>query len=301
VCDDVAGRVESGASLSSAMAQFPKIFTGFYVNLIRAGELSGTLDETLGYLANQLEKDYDLRSQVIGAMTYPIFILGALTLVAGLMFVFVLPNLIQVLTDSGVDLPITTKILIFISHFLQNFWWVLILFIIGAVIFYRYYSQTAFGRYAIDAIKIKTPFLGKLFVKIYMTRYSRNLSTLIAGGIPIVKALEAVSDIVGNVIYRDIIIEASHQVATGKGIATVLLERPEFPAIVSQMTQVGETTGRLQEILGKLATFYEKETEAELKVVTSLMEPIIMMLLGLAVGVMVAGILLPIYNLAGAA
>jgi type IV pilus assembly protein PilC len=298
---EIAVHVESGDSVSAAIARYPKIFSELYVNLLRSGELSGNLDEALTYLANQLEKDYDLRSKFIGAMTYPAFILFALFVVGFLMMLYVLPPLISVLADSNVELPITTKILIASTNFMQNYWWLVIVTIIGAIVGLYYYSRTIGGRYVIDTVKIKTPVFGKLFTKVYMARFARNLSTLIAGGIPIVQALDSVADIVGNVVYREIIIEAGTQVRNGKSIASALTLHAEFPVIVAQMTQIGETTGRLQEILGKLADFYEKEVDGVIKIIGTLIEPIIMMLLGLAVAIMVAGILLPIYNLAGAA
>jgi type IV pilus assembly protein PilC len=217
------------------------------------------------------------------------------------MFIYVLPPLISVLKESSVDLPFTTKILVASTDFMQKFWWIILILIVGGGVGLRYYSQTFGGRYAMDYLKIKTPFIGKLFEKIYMARFSRNLSTLVSGGIPIVKALESVADIIGNKVYHDIIMDVADQVKNGKGIAMALSDRPEFPPIISQMTQIGESTGKLQEILDKLAGFYEKEVETVLGTLATLLEPMIMILLGLAVAVMVAGILLPIYNLASAA
>ncbi len=300
VIQEMAGRVESGDSLSSALARYPKVFSGLYVNLVRAGELSGTMDESLSYLANQLEKDNDLRSKVIGAMTYPAFIIAALFIVGFLMFIYVLPPLIAVLEESAVTLPFTTQILVAVTNFIKGFWWLVILAVGGGGFLLRYYIQTPGGQYVFDSIKIHLPAVGDLYQKVYMARFARNLSTLVAGGIPIVKALESVADIVGNQVYREIILDSAQQVRNGKSIASALSQRKEFPAIVAQMTQIGESTGRLQEILDKLATFYEKEVDEVLKILTTLLEPIIMMILGVAVAVMVAGILLPIYNLASA-
>ncbi len=300
VIQEMSGRVESGDSLSSALARYPKIFSNLYVNLVRAGELSGTMDESLEYLANQLEKDNDLRSKVVGALTYPAFIVVALFVVGFLMFIYVLPPLIGVMQESSVSLPFTTRILVAATNFIQSFWWAVILVVVGGLFGLRYYVQTAGGRYVFDSIKIHLPAVGDLFQKVYMARFARNLSTLVAGGIPIVKALESVADIVGNQVYREIILDAAEQVRNGKSIASALSQRKEFPPIVPQMTQIGESTGRLQEILEKLASFYEKEVDEVLKILTTLLEPIIMMILGIAVAVMVAGILLPIYNLASA-
>ncbi|MBX4191542.1 MAG: type II secretion system F family protein [Candidatus Doudnabacteria bacterium] len=299
--NEIAQRVEAGDSLSSAMSAYPKIFSELYINLLRSGEMAGTMDESLNYLAVQMEKDYDLRSKVIGAMTYPAFIVVALFIVGFLMFLYVLPPLVAVLQESNVELPITTKALIFTTNFMKGYWWLVLVGTIGSVMGFSFYSKTVGGKYVIDTVKIKSPVIGTLFQKIYMARFARNLSTLIAGGIPIVKALDSVADIVGNEVYKEIILGASTQVRNGKSIASALTTRSEFPPIVAQMTQIGESTGRLQEILEKLASFYEKEVDGVLKILTTLLEPIIMMLLGFAVAVMVAGILLPIYNLASAA
>lgn len=297
---EIASKVESGDALSAAIVGYPKLFNDMYVNLVHSGELSGGLDESLAYLADQVEKDYDLRSKIVGAMTYPAFIMFALVVVGFLMFIFVLPPMISLLEEQQVELPFTTKILVFVTNFMQNYWYLALGGIIGTLVGTKLYIGTISGRYMFDYLKLKMPIFSKLVLDIYMARFARNLSTLLAGGIPIVKALDSVADIVGNAVYRDILFEASTEVKNGKGIAQSIVDRPEFPAIVSQMIQIGESTGKLTEILDKLAHFYEKEVEAILKVLTTLIEPLIMMLLGLAVSVMVAGILLPIYNLAGA-
>jgi type II secretory pathway component PulF len=301
IVSEVATKVEAGDSLSVAITGYPDVFSTLYVNLVHAGELSGSLDDALVYLANQQEKDYELRSKVIGAMTYPAFIVSAIIIVGFLMFVWVLPPMIEILEEAGAELPFTTKILIAVTHFVQGYWYILIVGIVGGLAGFKYYAQTHAGKYFIDWVKINLPVFGRLFTSLYMARFARNLSTMTAGGIPIVTALDAVADIVGNVIYRDILFDASHQVQNGKSIALALVDRDEIPPIVPQMVQIGETTGRLQEILEKLAGFYEKEVEAAIKVMTTLIEPMIMILLGIAVAIMVAGIILPIYNLAGAA
>jgi type IV pilus assembly protein PilC len=295
---DMMADIEGGKSLSEAVTRFPHIFSNLYVNMVKAGELSGTLDQSLVYLANQQERDYDLTSKVRGALTYPIFIVSAILIVGALMFVFVLPQMIAVLRESGADLPLTTKILIFLTDMIQSYWLVMLLGLLGGVAGLHFYIRSSGGRIVWDLMKIKLPILGKLMKNIYMDRFSRNLSTLVAGGIPIVTALHTVGDIIGNVIYRQIIADAASEVETGKSIATVFADRPEIPQIVTQMVRVGEQTGSLDEILGKLANFYDKEVERALSTLTTLLEPIIMVLLGLAVAVMVAGVILPIYNLA---
>jgi type II secretory pathway component PulF len=299
--DEITIKIENGESLSSSLSAYPQTFNNLYISLVKAGELSGALDDSLMYLATQLEKDYDLRSKVIGALTYPVFIVGALFVVGVLMFIYILPPLVAILQESSVELPFTTKILIGVTNTLNDFWWIMLPLLIGLVFGGRFYSRTVTGRYVIDLIKINVPIFGKLYKDIYMSRMSRNLATLIAGGIPIVRSLEAVAEIVGNQIYKDIIMESAQQVRNGKTIATALTGHKEVPPIMAQMMQIGESTGKLQEIMAKVASFYEKEVENTLSILTTLMEPLIMILLGLAVAVMVAGILLPIYNLASTA
>lgn len=290
--------VEGGKSLSEAVSAYPNIFSDLYVNLVKAGELSGTLDEALVYLADQQEKDYELYSKIRGALTYPIFIVTAIFVVGGLMFIFVLPQMIGVLREAKVELPFTTRILIFVTDALQNYWYLFLVFGAGSIIGSQVYIRSSGGRVIWDHAKLKLPIFGKLLRNIYMDRFARNLSTLVAGGIPIVQALKTVGEIVGNSVYKEIILEAAAEVETGKSIATVFAEKPEMPAIVTQMIRVGEQTGTLHGILGKLADFYDKEVANTLNTLTTLLEPIIMMVIGLAVAVMVAGILLPIYNLA---
>lgn len=298
VIGELINDIEGGKSFSEAAGRFPNVFSNLYLHMIKAGELSGTLDESLLYLADQQERDYDLTSKIRGALTYPLFIVSAIIIVGGLMFIFVLPQMIAVLTEAKVELPLTTRILIFLTEAMQKYWALLILLLVGLGFGFQAYIKSSGGLAIWDALKLRLPILGKLLQRIYMDRLSRNLSTLIAGGIPIVQALETVADIVGNTLYKRIILEAAAEVETGKSIASVFAGKKEIPPIVTQMIKIGEQTGSLDEILGKLANFYDKEVENTLATLTTLLEPVIMILLGAAVAVMVAGILLPIYNLA---
>ncbi len=298
VITETISSIEGGNSFSLALSRHPEVFSNVYVNVVHTGELSGTLETSLNYLSDQIEKDYDLTSKVKSAMTYPLFILGALVVVGALMFLFILPKLTDILEQQGGSLPFITVMLIAFTKFFQKYWWTLLLAGIGVYAALRYYIKTKSGRYAMDWVKIHSPIIGGIFEKIYLARFSRNLSTLVLGGIPIIKALEVVSELVNNVIYRDIILEAANKLATGKTIAEALQGHKEIPPIVTQMVQVGEQSATLTNILQKLASYYEKEVDTKVATLTSLMEPIIMLILGLAVGVLVAGILLPIYNLA---
>jgi type II secretory pathway component PulF len=300
ILNDLIASVENGDSLSNSLAKFPNVFGNVYVNLVKSGEAAGSLDKSLVYMADQLEKSYELKSKVRGAMTYPIFVLSALAVIGGLMFKFVLPNLVVTLVEEGGSLPPITLALIAFTNFFNQYWWALLLALAALIIGTRYYISTRAGRYQWDYLKIHTPIIGGIFTRLYLSRFARNLSTLVVGGIPIIQSLEIVSEIINNVIYRDIILGAVTQIQAGKSVSEGLMGHPEFPAIVTQMVKVGEQTAQLDEIMGKLAVFYEKEVDAKVSTLTTLLEPIIMIVLGIGVGVLVAGILLPIYNLSNA-
>lgn len=290
--------IENGESLSLALSKHPQIFGGIYISLVKSGELSGTLNNSLTYLADQLEKDYQLRSKVRSALTYPAFIVGTLVTVGLLMFKFVLPKLTAVLLEQGGELPAVSKGLIAVTNFINVYWWLIIIVIGGAVLGLRAYITTPAGRYFWDTLKLKAPIFGGIFERIYMVRFSRNLGTLVSGGIPIIQALQIIAELINNVIYRDIILEATEHLENGKSISDSLASHKEFPPIVTQMVRVGEQTAQLEEILDKIAGFYEKEVDEKVATLTTLLEPLIMIVLGLGVGALVAGILLPIYNLA---
>lgn len=290
--------VENGESFSLALSKFPETFGNIYISLIKSGESSGSVSDSLNYLADQLEKDFELRNKVRSAMTYPVFVLIALGIVGFLMFKFVLPNLTSVLEEQGGALPPLTVGIIAITKFFQVYWWAILLALGGLILGVRYYLKTPFGRYEWDRIKIRLPLLGRIFREVYYTRFARNLSTLIAGGIPIIQALTIVSEIINNMIYRDILLEAAGDVTNGKNISDSLGSHKEFPVLVTQMVRVGEQTAQMDTILKKLAEFYEKEVDTKVGTLSTLLEPLIMIVLGIGVGILVAGILLPIYNIA---
>ncbi len=298
---ELIGSIENGESFSLALSKFPETFGNIYVALVRSGESSGSVADALNYLADQLEKDYELRNKVRGAMTYPGFVLLALGIVGFLMFKFVLPNLTSVLKEQGGTLPPLTVAIISASDFFKVYWWVMLLALAGLILGIRFFLRTETGRYRWDAVKIQLPLIGRIFREVYYTRFSRNLSTLVAGGIPIIKALTIVSEIIGNSIYRDILLQAAADVTNGRAISESLSQHKEFPPLVTQMVRVGEQTAQLDTILKKLAEFYEKEVDQRVGTLSTLLEPMIMIVLGIAVGLLVAGILLPIYNLASTA
>ena len=298
VIRDLIVSIENGESLSLAMTKHPQVFGTVYVSLVKSGEASGSLDKSLVYLADQLEKDYELKSKVKSAMTYPIFVVSALVIVGMLMFKFVLPNLTAVLQEQGGTLPTVSVWLISFTRFFNQYWWIIILVMAGTILGTKFYVATPAGRYQWDMLKIRLPIIGDIFKKIYLARFSRNLSTLVVGGIPIIKALQIISDIINNVVYKEIVLQAVNEISNGKSISEGLAGHSEFPSIVTQMVRVGEQTAQLDDILAKLAVFYEKEVDTKVATLTTLLEPLIMIVLGIGVGILVAGVLLPIYNLA---
>ena len=291
--------VENGESLSLSMSRYENVFGSVYTSLVRSGEASGSLDKALTYLAEQLEKDYELKSKVKGAMTYPAFVMVALLVVGVLMFKFVLPKLTSVLEEQGGELPAVSRGLIAFTHFFDQYWWLVIVGIIALIIGVKLFVSTTIGRYEWDKLKIELPILGPISKKIYLARFARNLSTLVVGGIPIIKALQIVAEVINNQIYRDILYSTVTKVTAGQPISEGISQYPEhFPVIVSQMVRVGEQTAQLDDIMAKLALFYEKEVDTQISTLTTLLEPLIMVVLGIGVGLLVAGVLLPIYNMA---
>ena len=301
VLRDLINSIENGESLSLSLSKHPNVFSDVYVSLVRSGEVSGSLDRSFAYLADQLEKDYELKNKVKGALTYPLFVVGALVVVGVLMFKFVLPKLTEVLKEQGGELPTVSVWLIAFTNFFNTYWWLVFLVFGVLILAFRYYIGTKAGRLQWDGFKIHMPIVGDIFQKIYLARFSRNLSTLVMGGIPIIKAMQIISDVINNTIYREIVLQAVTKISSGKSVSDSLAGHSEFPNIVIQMIRVGEQTAQLDEILSKMAGFYEREVDGKVATLTTLLEPIIMIVLGVGVGLLVAGILLPIYNLASTA
>jgi type II secretory pathway component PulF len=230
-------------------------------------------------------------------LTYPIFIMGGITIVGVVMMIFVIPRLTEIITESGVELPLSTKILIAVSSFLTHQWWLLLILIIAGVFAFRTYTRTEKGHYQFDRLKLRTPVFGSIFRRLYLTRFAQGLSTLLQSGIPLTRSLEIVADVVGNRVYRDLTQKTIREIEDGNPISTVFAQSKEVPAILTQMMNVGEQTGRLDQILAKLADFYSREVENEVKNLVTLIEPLILMILGVAVGLLVSAIMLPIYNI----
>lgn len=297
IITEVGNEVESGQSLSSAMAMFPDTFSDFYVNIIMSGETSGRLSEVMNYVADQKEKDYDLESKVRGAMVYPSFIVSVLLVVGFVIVAFVIPNLAKVLSESGAQLPWITRALLSLSGFISMFWWLILLLFFGMVAAWMAFIKTPQGRYVKDSFKINIPVFGKIWRHIYIVRICRSFATLVRGGVPISQSLSVIKGVVGNVVFEEIIEDAIKGVDEGNQISESLASNKNIPIIVVQMISVGEDSGKLEEVLEKSADFYSREIDNTVRNLSNLIEPIIMIVLGLAVGLFVAAVILPMWQL----
>lgn len=297
---EVANDVEGGATFSKALARHPKVFSTFTVNMVKSGETSGNLENSLSYLADYLEKQFYLVSRVRGAMTYPAFILCGFLIVAVVMMIVVVPQLTSFLKETGQELPLVTRIIIALSNFLRRLWWLFALAIAGGAggIWYQI-KKSAAARARWDEMKLKLPIFGKIFQKIYLTRLAENLSTLIQGGLSILQALQVSSEVVGNTVFQKIILQAKEEVRVGTNLSTSLSRHKEIPPLVTQMIATGEQTGSIDFILKKMAQFYSREVDATVDTISQLIEPILIVFIGAGVAILVAAILMPIYNIAG--
>lgn len=298
IINAVANDVDAGTVFSRALSKFPKVFSGFFIQMIRSGEVSGRLEETLNYLSNYINKQYLLNSKARGAMIYPAFIIGAFILVGALMLIFVIPNLTSILVESGQKLPLVTRILIGTSNFMKNWGW-LVFLILGIIIYFVVISikKSPEWRYAYDGLKLRLPIFGGLLKKIYLARFSETLSTLSSAGIAISQSLEITAEVVGNVVYRQIILEANEEVRKGGNISVAFSRHREILPMITQMISIGEQTGKLDTILKQVSTFFTEEVDRAFDNIVNLIEPILIVVLGAGVGILVAAILLPIYNL----
>jgi type IV pilus assembly protein PilC len=290
--------VEGGSSLSEALSKQSDVFSKFYINMVKAGEVSGNLQKTLNDLADNIEKNYDLTSKLKGAMYYPAFIFSAMIVVGFLMMAFVMPQLLEILKESDAQLPIQTVILIKTSDIFSEYWWAIGVALIGIVVGITYYLKTDDGKREFDQLILKVPIVNKILKNIYVARFAENLTSLLNSGLTINTALIITSDVIGNEVYRQIIREAASSIKKGGKIADTFNKYDLFPPIVVQMLQVGEETGKVSYSLSKITDFYTKEADNLVKNFSSLIEPVIMVILAIGVGILVSAILLPIYQVA---
>lgn len=300
IINQVISDVEGGSALSAAMAKHPKVFNKVYLSMIAAGETSGTLDLSLQRLADQQEKDADIVAKVRGAMVYPIIVMFVMLMVMGFMLVKVLPQ-VQILYEGfpGASLPLVTRVLLAVSNFVTKYWWLVLLILVIAGAMTTRWARTGPGKEVVDKVKMRAPLVGGLFLKMYMARFARTGSTLVASGVPLIQMLENTGEAVNNVHIERSVTRAIDKVRGGKSLADALDKDPNFLELVPNMLRIGEQSGSMEQMLDKVASYYEKEVDNEIKNVQTIIEPVMMVLLGVVAFIIVAAVLLPVYGLAG--
>lgn len=298
VINEVITDVEAGLAFSKALEKHPKVFNRVYISLVAASETSGTLDKGLDRLALQQEKDADIISKVRGAMTYPLIVLLVMLLVVGFMIVKVLPQVQSIYAGlPNTHLPFVTVALLAISHFVTHQWWIVVILLVLGGVFGSRWARTLGGRTAIDKFKMKAWPVGSLFMKMYMARFARTGTTLVAAGVPLIQMLEITADAVDNVHISSSIHGAIEKVKGGKALSDALDNDPNFLELVPNMLRIGEASGAIETMLDKVAEYYEKEVDNEIKNISTIIEPVMMIIMGVMAITIVAAILLPIYGL----
>jgi len=297
ILSEITAEVEGGIKFSESLSKYDEVFDNFFVNIVKSGEYSGRLNEVLLYLADQLENDYELKSKIKGAMIYPVFVVCGLLIIGVLMLMFVVPNLTEMLIQTGAELPVSTKILMGTSDFFLHFWWLLLFGLILVVGLFFMYKRTAKGALVLDKLKLKIPILGQIIKNLSVVRLARSLRTLMMGGIGLVAALGVVSSMMDNEHYRRLISETQKKIEGGGRLAENFLNDDYVPKMVGQMLETGEETGKLEIVLKKISEFYTREVNNSTRNIMSLLEPVIMVVLGLAVALMIMAVILPMYQI----
>lgn len=300
IVEEIYQDVDSGSKLSEAMAKHVAVFSNFFVNIIKAGEASGRLAEVLNYVADQQEKDQDLLSKIKGAMIYPVVILIGMGGGGIIMVVKVLPKLMEVFKNMGSELPWQTRALMWVSNIMIEYWWIFTAAAIGVVMGIYYYGKTKSGKYVLSTIKFKIPVFGRMFKMVNIVRFTRSLHTLMIGGVPLVEAMGIIQEIIDDPIYQDIFKKTQKEVNDGHPMMEELSKHKGFvPDVVYNMIGIGEQSGRLDEMLERVSQFYEKELANMTNNIMVLMEPLIMIVLGIGVAIMVSAIFVPLYSISG--
>ncbi len=289
--------VEQGASLSVAMAKFPKAFNDLYVAMVKSGETGGMLDDVLLMLADVLEREVHLRQKIKSAMTYPVAVVALVVLIMSAMLLFVVPQFKNIYTQLGGTLPLPTRVLLMASDGVKKYWYLVIIFTFLFVFFFKRYKKTESGRANLDAIKLKIPIFGTLFHKTALSRFSSTAGMLLRSGVPILQALDIVADTVNNKVMSRAVVDVQQSVREGESIAKPLARHAVFPPMVVQMLAVGEETGQVDTMLDKVAKFYDQEVEAAVDALTSLIEPLLIAIIGGAVGAAVIALYMPMFNI----
>ena len=295
---DIAEAVEGGSPLSAALARHPKIFNQFFVSIVKSGEVSGELPEVLDYLADHLEKDHDFQSKIQGAMIYPALVLVVVFVVIAAMFLFVIPKLGEVIKEMGAEIPLITQIILSASDFFRKWGLIVMAVFVALIVGIVRYAKSNEGKKIFDKAFLRFPIIGGFIQKVALTRFAENLATLISGGVPIAQSLEITADIVGNDVFKTIILEARDGVKKGETISSILEKYPQFvPPLFTQMTLIGERAGQISPALMNVVSFYQKDVDRTLENFVGFLEPLLIIFLGIVVAGLVAAVLMPIYQI----
>jgi type IV pilus assembly protein PilC len=296
----VADDIEGGVSLSDALARRPELFSNFYVNMVKAGEESGKLNEVFLFLADYLDRNYELNQKIKKALTYPSFVIGTFFAIMAAMLTFVVPKMAKMFSEEGAQLPLVTRMVLFVSDLFVKYGPITFPLLIIAWFMFLRWKKTEEGAFAVDEFSLKIPVIKNLLQKIFLQRLADNMNTMLSNGVPIVKSIDITVSILDNMVYRKLLMRVSEKVQTGKAFSKALYEEPMVPNILVQMVHIGEETGELAYILKNLALFYRRELDTAIDSMIGLIEPAMIVGLGLGVGILVSAILLPMYSLTDA-
>ncbi len=292
--------LQSGISISGALAKHPDVFSDFYINMVKVGEETGKLNQTFLHLAEYLDRQYSLTSKTRNALIYPAFVIVTFFVVMTLMFVVVIPKLSSIILDSGQEVPVYTKIVIGISNIFIHYGFLILIFLLLLGIWAWRLSFTERGKQYLDSLKLSAPAIGNLYKKLFLSRITDNLNTMLSSGVPIVRAIDISAEVVGSRVYKGLLGEVADGVKSGLALSVAFAKHDkEIPGILVQMVQVGEETGSLGSILKTLTDFYRREVDDAIDTLVGLIEPVMIVVLGLGVGILLVSVLMPIYNLAG--
>lgn len=292
--------LKAGVSISEALSKHPDMFSDFYVNMVKVGEETGKLNEVFLHLASYLDRQYTLTSKTRNALIYPLFVVFTFFVVMSLMFVVVIPKLSSIILDSGQEVPIYTKIVIALSSFFVQYGFLVIIFLVLLGIWLWRLSSTKKGKAYLDQVRLSIPLIGDLYKKLYLSRISDNMDTMLSSGVPIVRSIDITSKVVGSLVYETVLKDVADSVKSGLALSAAFEQHKEqIPSIMIQMIKVGEETGSLGNILKNLANFYKREVDDAVDTLVGMIEPIMIVVLGLGVGLLLVSVLMPIYNLAG--
>ncbi len=299
--EEIVADIQGGSPISKALSRHPDIFSEFYINMVRSGEETGKLNETFSYLADHLDRNYEVISKVKNALIYPAFVVTVFVGVMTLMFTVIIPKISLIILESGQDIPVYTRLIFSISSALTNYGLIFLGGLLVMGFFLVRYLRGETGHLAWSRFKLELPYFGDLYKKLYLSIVADNMNTMVLSGIPMVKALEVTAAIIDNQVYRDILNETLSEVKGGKSLSQSFSAYPEIPGMLVQMIKVGEETGELDSIFRTMAHFYQREVVNAVDTLVALIEPVMIVVLGLAVGILLVSVLLPIYNIASSA